>query len=87
MLSKECKCPFVFFTSTHHKFQVVNILRLPQVDEAPARAALVWFSGEYGAELLEAPYMLEPVIDSFATEAPEAHPSLLTRHFNPTKFF
>lgn len=39
---------------------------LRRVEEAGARAALIWMCGEYGAQLPAAPYLLEPLIDGYA---------------------
>jgi len=41
---------------------------LRRVDDPTARAALIWMLGEYGEEVLEAPYMLEPIIGSYEDE-------------------
>jgi len=64
--------------------QVVNVLRmfpsakdyilpalarcLKRVEDNDARAALIWIVGEYGDEVTEAPYMLEPIIDNYDEE-------------------
>ena len=42
---------------------------LRAVDEPPARAALLFFLGEYGAEVAEAPYLVEPLADGYAEES------------------
>jgi len=54
---------------------------LRELDEAAplGRAAAVWIVGAWGDEILDAPYMLEPLIDNFASEnAPEVKLALLT---------
>jgi len=38
---------------------------LRRVEDSDARAAVVWMIGEFGEEIIEAPYMLEPIIDSY----------------------
>jgi AP-4 complex subunit beta-1 len=38
---------------------------LRRVDDAEAKSAVVWMIGEFGQEILEAPYMLEPIIDRY----------------------
>lgn len=39
-----------------------------RIEDNDARAALVWVLGEYGQEITEAPYMLEPLIDNYEEE-------------------
>ena len=34
----------------------------------PLRCALLWMLGEYGQKIPESPYLIEPMIDSFAEE-------------------
>lgn len=50
--------------------------RLPrlvrEVEEPLARAALLWSLGEFGTELPEAPYLLEPLVDGYEEEASAA---------------
>lgn len=41
---------------------------LKKVDDAEARAILIWLLGEYGEEVIEAPYLLEPIIDDYGEE-------------------
>ena len=41
---------------------------LKSVDDAEAKKALLWMISEYGQFIPEAPYLLEPLIDSFAEE-------------------
>lgn len=42
---------------------------LRRVDDPEARAVLLWMLGEYGQEIQEAPYLLEPIIDNYAEES------------------
>jgi hypothetical protein len=42
---------------------------LRDVTEPPALASLIWVLGEFGDEIPEAPYLIEPVIDSFEEES------------------
>lgn len=42
---------------------------LRRVDDSEAKAALVWMVGEFGHNVLEAPYLLEQIIDSYDEEA------------------
>jgi len=42
---------------------------LRKVEDPAAKAALVWVLGEFGGEVLEAPYLLETCIDAYADEA------------------
>lgn len=43
---------------------------LKQIEEPEGKASVIWMIGEYGQLIDEAPYLLEPVIDSLsATEA------------------
>jgi AP-4 complex subunit beta-1 len=39
-----------------------------RVEDADARAALIWILGEHGEHVIEAPYMLEPIIDNYEEE-------------------
>ena len=39
------------------------------VEEAEAKAAALWMIGEYGEEIMEAPYMVEPLIDAYDEES------------------
>jgi len=41
---------------------------LRKVEDPDARAALVWILGEFGSEIVEAPYLLEPIIDNYQEE-------------------
>jgi len=41
---------------------------LRKVEDAEARAALVWIIGEFSSEILEAPYLLEPIVDNYDEE-------------------
>ena len=41
---------------------------LQSIDEPEAKSALLWMLGEYGHVIPEAPYLLEPLIDSFEEE-------------------
>lgn len=41
---------------------------LKKVDDAQARAVLIWLLGEYGEEVIESPYLLEPIIDEYDEE-------------------
>jgi vesicle coat complex subunit len=45
---------------------------LSQVEDADARAAVLWMLGEYGEEVLEAPYLLERAINGYASEQSSA---------------
>ncbi len=38
---------------------------LRRIEDNDAKAAVVWMVGEFGEEIIEAPYMLEPIIDSY----------------------
>lgn len=38
------------------------------VDEPEARCSLLWMLGQYGEQIAEAPYLLEPMVDEFADE-------------------
>jgi AP-4 complex subunit beta-1 len=42
---------------------------LRDVDEPEGKAAVVWIIGEYGDLIATAPYLLEPLIDTYADEA------------------
>lgn len=42
---------------------------LRRVDDADAKASLLWMLGEYGQEIADAPYLLEPIIDNYEDEA------------------
>eukprot|EP01032_Pedospumella_encystans_P013573 gene13573-15619_t len=53
----------------------LNIMVLPylsrmlkRVDDATARASLVWMIGEYADSIVEAPYMLEQIINNYEEE-------------------
>lgn len=39
-----------------------------RVDDSEARCSLIWILGEYGHEVIEAPYILEPLIDNYEEE-------------------
>jgi len=41
---------------------------LRRIEDPQGKAAVIWMVGEYGAELVEAPYMLEPLIDRYEEE-------------------
>eukprot|EP01138_Halocafeteria_seosinensis_P006281 gb/GECG01006422.1/.p1 GENE.gb/GECG01006422.1/~~gb/GECG01006422.1/.p1 ORF type:complete len:791 (+),score=105.71 gb/GECG01006422.1/:1-2373(+) len=41
---------------------------LNQMEDIHGRAAIIWMIGEYGQQIDEAPYLLEPLIDSVDTE-------------------
>lgn len=41
---------------------------LRKVEDPVARAALVWMIGEYASDILEAPYLVEPIIDNYDEE-------------------
>lgn len=41
---------------------------LRKVEDSDARSALVWIIGEHGQDIVEAPYLLEPIIDSYDEE-------------------
>jgi len=45
---------------------------LRRTENGEAKAAVVWMIGEFGEEIVEAPYMLEPLIDSYDDETPSA---------------
>jgi hypothetical protein len=45
---------------------------LQDIVEAPARAAYLWVVGEYGAQIQDAPYVLEELAGRFAEEEPPA---------------
>ena len=45
-----------------------NPLAISQVDVNEAMASLIWVVGEFGETLVEAPYMLEPLIDNYESE-------------------
>jgi len=42
---------------------------LRKVDDSDARSAVIWMLGEYCNEIVEAPYMLESIIDSYSDES------------------
>ena len=48
-----------------------------RIDEPEAKAALLWMIAEYGHLIPESPYLIEPLIDSFAEEQSQAHRPLL----------
>lgn len=53
--------------------QIFELIELESVETAPeARAALVWFLGDYGHVLEDAPYILEPMIDAVESEVSPA---------------
>eukprot|EP00903_Cladosiphon_okamuranus_P005431 g5417.t1 len=41
---------------------------LKHIDEPAGKAAVIWMVGEYGEEITEAPYMLEPLVDAWDEE-------------------
>jgi AP-4 complex subunit beta-1 len=41
---------------------------LKGVEDSEARAVLIWLLGEYGEEVIESPYLLEPIIDDYEEE-------------------
>ncbi|CAM9826876.1 unnamed protein product, partial [Ectocarpus sp. 6 AP-2014] len=41
---------------------------LKHIDEPAGKAAVIWMVGEYGDEITEAPYMLEPLVDAWEEE-------------------
>ncbi|CAN0553821.1 unnamed protein product, partial [Ectocarpus sp. 12 AP-2014] len=41
---------------------------LKHIDEPAGKAAVIWMVGEYGEEITEAPYMLEPLVDAWEEE-------------------
>jgi AP-4 complex subunit beta-1 len=41
---------------------------LRRIENAEARAGLIWMLGEYATEIVEAPYMLEKIIDTYPDE-------------------
>lgn len=48
-------------------------------DNADAKTVLVWMLGEFGSEIIEAPYLLEPVIDEYSElESPVMKMQLLS---------
>lgn len=49
---------------------------LKKVEDSDARAVLIWLLGEYGEEVIEAPYLLEPIIDEY----PEEHSTTVKLH-------
>lgn len=51
---------------------------LKQIDEVEPRVALIWMLGEFGNEITEAPYLLEPIIDRYDEEAPQIKLELLS---------
>ena len=38
---------------------------LRRIEDNEAKAAVIWMIGEFGEEIIEAPYMIEPIIDSY----------------------
>ncbi|GBF87867.1 beta-adaptin A [Raphidocelis subcapitata] len=56
----------------------VGDIRPNQVEEPEARAALVWILGQFGAHIPGAPYLLQPLVESFPTEPPCVRLALLT---------
>ncbi|KAJ8608890.1 hypothetical protein CTAYLR_005297, partial [Chrysophaeum taylorii] len=58
---------------------LARYLRELEASAPRGRAAAVWIVGRWGDEILNAPYMLEPLIDGYADEsAPEVKLALLT---------
>lgn len=51
---------------------------LKTIDDPQARAAMIWTIGEFGEQLDEAPYLLEPIVEGFAEEIPLVRMHLLT---------
>ena len=47
---------------------VVGNVSSKNVEEPKAKAALVWMLGEYSQDMLDAPYILESLIDSWDEE-------------------
>jgi len=64
--------------------RVVDVLHvisasLATLDEADARVAALWMLGEYGEQIDESPYVLEPIIDAWGDETSAAvHLEILT---------
>jgi AP-4 complex subunit beta-1 len=50
---------------------------LKSVEDSEARSVLIWLLGEYGEEVIESPYLLEPIIDEY-DEEPSATVKLQT---------
>ncbi|KAL4434249.1 hypothetical protein ABPG75_000690 [Micractinium tetrahymenae] len=59
---------------------VESIAAIPQesIAEPQARAAYLWVLGEYGAQIQDAPYVLEAFADDFSLEEPPVKLALLT---------
>lgn len=51
---------------------------LAQLDDSPAKTEVVWLIGEFGEEIEDAPYLLEPVAKSYAEQSYETKLELLT---------
>lgn len=62
----------VFFRSN------VSCSLLDRIDEVEPRVALIWMLGEFGNEITEAPYLLEPIIDRYDEESPQIKLELLS---------
>ncbi|EFJ51657.1 hypothetical protein VOLCADRAFT_56821 [Volvox carteri f. nagariensis] len=48
------------------------------ISEPAARAAFVWILGQFGGLVQDAPYLLEPFVDGFASEDPSVRLAVLT---------
>jgi hypothetical protein len=42
---------------------------LKSVEDSEARSVLIWLLGEFGEEVIESPYLLEPIIDEYDEES------------------
>lgn len=58
-------------TYPYVRHQLLPVLAkcLRRVEDADAKAVLLWTLGEYGEELVEAPYLLESVVNNYADES------------------
>jgi AP-4 complex subunit beta-1 len=69
--SQAVKC----LTSIIRVFPAVRSIVLPalskclrKVEDPDAKACMIWLLGEFGEEIIEAPYYLEPIIDNYDEE-------------------
>ncbi|XP_020105678.1 beta-adaptin-like protein A [Ananas comosus] len=64
---------------SHDCIAVVGNISSKNVQEPKAKAALIWMLGEYSQDMLDAPYILESLIENWDDEhAPEVRLHLLT---------
>nr|XP_010924747.1 beta-adaptin-like protein A [Elaeis guineensis] len=64
---------------SHDCIAVVGNISSKNVQEPKAKAALIWMLGEYSQDMLDAPYILESIVENWDDEhAPEVRLHLLT---------